>query len=151
MEASSANRGIAVFPAYAGMDRFRVRRRPSTETRGWTVSMDPCTGRVPRLRGDGPAGSRRGVKEYVVVFPAYAGMDRTIRALADRRCRKVFPAYAGMDRVWHPQRALCSPPTRGWTGSNIARRRLVFPAYAGMDRQRHSGLSVSKCSPWGMD
>ena len=116
---------IYVFPAHAGMDRWRTSCATATascspRTRGWTVERNRALGGaagVPRARGDGPAAPRlRGPGPRV--FPAHAGMDRNAR----RGCGAlhcVFPAHAGMDRG--PRGALsnppgCSPRTRGWTG-----------------------------------
>ena len=107
-----------------------------------------------------------------IVFPAYAGMDRT-GGSSRRAANSVFPAYAGMDRLGRGQRPgplQCSPHTRGWTAMAAATAGavLVFPAYAGMDRPSPfrtmhptsvprirgdgplpslSGEAASKCSP----
>ena len=56
----------------------------------------------------------------------------------------VFPAHAGMDRSIGPPRPrplACSPHTRGWTAQADQETKLaeVFPAHAGMDRSAARG------------
>ena len=100
-------------------------------------------------------------------------MDRIVSKLLNIHMF-VFPAHAGMDRhksVGRGSGTVCSPHTRGWTGSvagvsmggarvprtrgdgpqiqdaEIASRR-VFPAHAGMDRDPGLGsISDRGCSP----
>ena len=115
-----------MFPAYAGMDRI-------------TASIGLATWRVPRLRGDGPLLSpvipgflqcsppTRGwtvdlvrIVRAEIVFPAYAGMDRTVvvrvgPSVRVPRLRGDGPVYTYSNGSWDS----CSPPTRGWTGSGV--------------------------------
>ena len=144
-----------MFPAYAGMDRCRP------------PIVANVRSRVPRLRGDGPAGVRLGVKQGDgMCSPPTRGWTVSFRVSAWSLL--VFPAYAG--------RTACTPsrcpapagvpsPTRGWTGLAEGRddpldgvQRLrgdgpesqrcslnlssVFPAYAGMDRHPHSSSAA---------
>ena len=72
-----------VFPAYAGMDRSGLTRTwkrgwCSPHTRGWTGFLDNSPSfppSVPRIRGDGPLWPPH-PEFWHWVFPAYAGMDR---------------------------------------------------------------------------
>ena len=70
----------------------------SPHTRGWTVQVRKelrPEERVPRIRGDGPVGESM-YSSAVMVFPAYAGMDR----------------YCAGSICYQQS---CSPHTRGWT------------------------------------
>ena len=159
VESNNNPKAIGVFPACAGMDRTGPARGRSGSScspraRGWTVHGGGArchSGRVPRVRGDGP--THRGLTGRVLaVFPACAGMDR--------RC---CPAPA--------PRSTCSPRARGWTGEGadtmttadrVPRVRgdgpdgveptqwlsAVFPACAGMDRRKRSPKRGAHwCSP----
>ena len=130
------------FPAHAGMDpRPPARCRPA--------------GRLPRTRGDGPAGSRsvtqaagasphtRGWTSQIVTparrssgFPAHAGMDPYTTRRSGRQARLPrtrgdgpLAAASPVPSTW------ASPHTRGWT--HVSHRppdlRRGFPAHAGMD------------------
>ena len=71
------------------------------------------------------------------MFPAYAGMDRSIVAAQSITWR--VPRLRGdgpVDRLRLLSAQWCSPPTRGWTSGGPAWPSVspVFPAYAGMDR-----------------
>ena len=130
------------FPAPAGMD-------PSARASAW------ATRRLPRARGDGPAGGGH-VRSPVAASPRPRGWTRRVhvRRLESRG----FPAPAGMDpshrirtrtREWLPrargdgpedeqgelQTLTASPRPRGWTA--VTRAKLApevgFPAPAGMD------------------
>ena len=89
-----------VFPAYAGMSRWRAR------SASWRLGF-------PRLRGDEPF-------EFTVtwdkdkVFPAYAGMSPVCsRTRAPARC---FPRLRGDEprlTSWSSAPVRFSPPTRG--------------------------------------
>ncbi len=132
-----------VFPARAGMDRARY---------SWTR----CAHRFPRTRGDGPlilnpwnlrltfSPHARGWTVWQGrpdrggdVFPARAGMDRSLRcATTGRTC---FPRTRGDGPAVFLNRSMdakFSPHARGWTGCGLFRRgrKPVFPARAGMDR-----------------
>ena len=111
--------------------------------------------RLPRTRGDGPAGLEQGT-EALRASPHTRGW--TLVHLAALLLGRGFPAHAGMDPCAsssaQPARRLprtrgdgpdtpgrsmpvseASPHTRGWTGSTRERRRAPrgFPAHAGMD------------------
>ena len=133
---------VSGFPAHAGMDPPRPRRRrhrpglPRTRGDGpwWKTVDDQSDVASPHTRGwtrgMGVAGARgRG-------FPAHAGMD------PPRRC-------PGRRRPWLPRTrgdgprgattldvaSRASPHTRGWTGFPVACATCTggFPAHAGMD------------------
>ena len=145
-----------VFPARAGMDRWRA----------W-CSTPPS--RVPRPRGDGPysaplarrvvpcsppargwTGVSRSARERGKVFPARAGMDRNVPARgtgAGRvpRPRGDGPIASGCTSVTNA----CSPPARGWTGTGLQTPTaiVVFPARAGMDRRQPGTACRGSCVP----
>ena len=125
-----------VFPAHAGMDRGRPRRRWthrsfSPRMRGWTV-FDPS------------------VLAQADVFPAHAGMDRRSASLGARRSS--FPRACG-DGPYVAYKVndvdAFSPRMRGWT--RLTRKpstgRSVFPAHAGMDRRRRTPHGASRRFP----
>ena len=131
-----------VFPAHAGMDRYRQ-----------VASSMPM--RFPRTRGDGPRRARstpptRGFSPHTRgwttppgtrscpggVFPAHAGMDRVF-PLERELTLVVFPAHAGMDLkeaiAGDNIGALFSPHTRGWTAlpGDARAHHLRFPRTRG--------------------
>ena len=145
MEQDGVRRGLAGFPAHAGMD-----------PRCW-ITTSRC-GRFPRPRGDGPLKKRfedareevspptRGWTWYAwtresepVGFPAHAGMDPQEPSLGSTARR--FPRPRG-DGPYVSGATLAasevSPPTRGWTVKllhcGIAPN--GFPAHAGMDPEQ---------------
>ena len=144
------------FPAHAGMDPCRFRRRAHHDG-------------IPRTRGDGPprvcfvwrgpkdSPHTRGWTAYAAMreargdgFPAHAGMDP---AQGRRRGRgNRIPRTRG-DGPWGAlvvsRRALDSPHTRGWTPPGSRRRRWPsgFPAHAGMDPGRSPSVSPSRWIP----
>ena len=136
------------FPAHAGMDPPRTRRRR-------------CSARLPRTRGDGPGLGGGGLvgnvasphtrgwtsfSQYSAMafsgFPAHAGMDPRPRGMAPGR--RGLPRTRGDgpdadDGAAVPVAA--SPHTRGWTSTACwtPRRAPGFPAHAGMDPARRRG------------
>ena len=142
LRSTSRNRWSCGFPAHAGMDRDRAPSR---------------AGRFgfPRPRGDGPS-SRIMVAISSAVspptrgwtrdrshrtdprqgFPAHAGMDRA--ATSSPRTRARFPRPRGDGprfRSGQYDLIVVSPPTRGWTSTEVVEAIRVkgFPAHAGMD------------------
>ena len=138
----STLRLVEGFPAHAGMDP--INRVPTG-----------CLSRFPRPRGDGPTGAAlrdeiQGVSpptrgwthqdtergKLLLGFPAHAGMDPIpTRSIGNSRR---FPRPRGDGPECNATRASAkevSPPTRGWTARDPARRRPArgFPAHAGMD------------------
>ena len=124
MPCSATAAEIAVFPACAGMDRRTslTTGAPSScspRARGWTerpACRGPAQVRVPRVRGDGPV-TIEAARVVELVFPACAGMDRTVAAVCSRTA-----ACSPRARGWtvRAQRIAgahveCSPRARGWT------------------------------------
>ena len=121
---------------------IRIVGKCSPHTRGWTATRQVghvTVRRVPRTRGDGPAGGSTALGGSWGV-PRTRG-DGPVSPGNRPESKDVFPAHAGMDRsvaargrpgLW------CSPHTRGWTDAKLAelQAQLVFPAHAGMDRAR---------------
>ena len=129
-------------PAHAGMDPARRRRRRPAR-------------RLPRPRGDGPAGDSAYTRPLRAPPPTRGW---TAVSRVQRRVDRGSPAHAGMDprrraapgtpaRLPRPRGdgprsprltanpALAPPPTRGWTLGAVphARRLRGSPAHAGMD------------------
>ena len=153
----TASRAVPnVSPAYAGMDLC-------------PTSAHAISGRLPRLRGDGP-GLLRSVVHPARSPPPTRGWTR-LAVLLDL-LDAVSPAYAGMDpprpapwcqRTCLPrlrgdgpgvslgtgQHVASPPPTRGWTREKV--RTLsgpdVSPAYAGMDPARRISACAPRCLP----
>ena len=120
---------------------------------------NPIARRIPRARGDGPAGGLSGAipakdsprsRGWTVVdldahspargFPALAGMDPGRRRRSRRR--RGIPRARGDGPASRPTTYRSwpdSPRSRGWTGGSLALVRADdgFPALAGMDR--HGG------------
>ena len=151
-----ASRWPAGFPAHAGMDPLTRRRRFPRS-------------RLPRTRGDGPAGGRHR-PAHDAASPHTRGWTRA-DSLLDLH-RRGFPAHAGMDPgCRHPQpfefrlprtrgdgplseflaqiASSASPHTRGWTfsGAGAGVFSWGFPAHAGMDRCWTSSWRPSKRLP----
>ncbi len=132
-----------VFPAHAGMARLEGNETPTH----WSF---------PRPRGDGPIagilngtpaafspptrgwpGSRSIGIDLVNVFPAHAGMARTL--VSSSLLPRSFPRPRGDGPLTPPvpeSRPVFSPPTRGWPAPprRDPYRPSVFPAHAGMAR-----------------
>ena len=144
------------FPAHAGMDPL-------------TPPTSAAAGRLPRTRGDGPAGwarpaalpgasphtrgwtpIERQVPRERVGFPAHAGMDPGRWPACS--CRGGLPRTRGDGpgrgvRAGERQRA--SPHTRGWTRLRLRRSSVVkgFPAHAGMDPSASVRMRVARWLP----
>ena len=123
------------------------------------VSIRISSSRLPRTRGDGPAGSRtssvrtrasphtRGWTAHEPTrraraqgFPAHAGMDPGRPAAV--ATSSGLPRTRGDGPVTGSPSACAvgaSPHTRGWTGGarTVVVRPLGFPAHAGMDPRSH--------------
>ena len=149
-------RKAPVFPAYAGMFRYRKRKKI-------------FEGRFPRIRGDVPwalapgqnsswfSPHTRGCSWWLrcarplgCVFPAYAGMFLSVRVM--RRVSSGFPRIRGdvPDMGVAPGGVtVFSPHTRGcspWPNTPPGRD-PVFPAYAGMFRDPIYGDPLQLCFP----
>ena len=134
--------GAVGFPAHAGMDLCRHNGRSLRR-------------RFPRPRGDGPSQLGRPAAHRQVSPPTRGWTSSTP---SRRVSESGFPAHAGMDLIWvknrpvmvrfprprgdgplEPQsdrdRAVVSPPTRGWTSAVVFLQlgAAGFPAHAGMD------------------
>ncbi len=125
--------------------------------------------RVPRVCGDGPEKLLKSMSGSLC-SPRLRGW--TVNALRLRSTCVVFPAFAGMDRTMHNSLAgrlsvprvcgdgpgtislqgisgKCSPRLRGWTGRERRGRcsPQVFPAFAGMDRLRGAPITAPRGVP----
>ena len=150
---SGGLRGKGGFPAHAGMDRE-------------SVTPFAISRRLPRTRGDGPAGAQA-AEHGRPASPHTRGW--TLGRRRNDRRDQGFPAHAGMDPERYPsdppnprlprtrgdgpwadydsiEEAAASPHTRGWTLCSRAgdSGERGFPAHAGMDPS--PTCSYSSCS-----
>ena len=142
LQQAGRGRGLAGFPAHAGMDL------------DWDWGTIARWG-FPRPRGDGPSPGRSTCCRRQVSpptrgwtpggyrhdpaprgFPAHAGMDPALASRSSGAMRFPRPRGDGPSAIAERgSRVRVSPPTRGWTpgGYRRDRRHGGFPAHAGMD------------------